>query len=95
MSDQKKSLEERLKAYPDLQNRIETILDNVEDASDEVKTADEAEERAIEQLRQLGAEVLQNWAAQKEKQKAATYQKDPVAKRHGKKKSIGTRRLAK
>jgi hypothetical protein len=95
MSDQKKSLEQRLKAHPDLQKRIETILDIVEDASDDVKTADEAEQRAIEELRQLGSEVMKNWAAQKEGQKAASYQKNPEAKGHGKKKFVGTRHLAK
>jgi len=93
--DQKKSLEERLKAHPDLQKRIETILDIVEDESDDVKTADEAEQRTIEELRQLGSEVMQNWAAKKEGQKAAAYQNNPEAKGHGKKKFVGTRHLAK
>ena len=57
MSDQKKSLEERLNAQPQLKKRIESILAIAEDTSDEIKTADEAEERAIEEMRCLGIRI--------------------------------------
>jgi hypothetical protein len=53
-----KSIDERLKAHPMLQGRIEAILDIVEDSAGEVERADEAERRMIEEVRQLGNEAL-------------------------------------
>ena len=42
MSNQKHSLEERLKAHPHLKQRIEKLLEIVEDASCDIDKADEA-----------------------------------------------------
>ena len=78
-----------------MKKRIESILAIAEDTSDEIKTADEAEERAIEEMRCLGNDVLQNRAELKEGQKTASYQKIPEAGSHGKKKSVGTQHLVK
>lgn len=86
MQKQEKSLEERLRDHPHLAERFETILRIVEDTADEIKTADEAEERVIEQLRSLGNDVLKDWAVQKEEQKVKEYKKMAKSKRHGKKK---------
>jgi hypothetical protein len=61
----KKSIDERLKAHPILQGRIEAILDIVEDSAGEVERADEAERRMIEEVRQLGNEALHGWAERK------------------------------
>ena len=52
----KKSIDERLKAHPLLEGRIEAILDIVEDSAREVGRADEAERRMIEEVRQLVGE---------------------------------------
>jgi nucleotidyltransferase/DNA polymerase involved in DNA repair len=52
------SLEERLKAYPELKAKIETMLGIIENSGGEVQKAAEAERRIIEELRQMGNEVL-------------------------------------
>jgi hypothetical protein len=61
----KKSTDERLKAHPILQGRIEAILDIVEDSAGEVERADEAERRMIEEVRQLGNEARHGWGERK------------------------------
>ena len=92
MTDRKLSLEERLAAHPELRARFEQILALVEDVDGQVTTADEAEERAIEQVRRLGHEMLQEWAARRSFQAAEqTLHEKPQARSNGKKNSTGTR----
>ncbi len=55
----------RLTHYPELRARFEEILAMVENEQADTFTADEAEERAFEQVRRLGQEVLQSWAERK------------------------------
>jgi vacuolar-type H+-ATPase subunit B/Vma2 len=97
MSEHKKrSLEERLQDNPTLRKRLESILDIAENAHGEFKTADEAEERAIEELRRLGNELLQEWAVNQEKKVVEDLGRQtdhPVG--HGKKNSTGKRHTAK
>jgi hypothetical protein len=57
------SLEERLKEYPELKTKIETMLAIIENAGGDVEQAAEAERRIIEELRQMGNEVLHGWAS--------------------------------
>ena len=71
MSSQIPSLEERLNAQPQLKVRSDAVLAIVEDAHEEVKQADEAERRVIEELRRLGTEALHSWAAQQEAEQGA------------------------
>ena len=52
-SDQKPSLEERLKQYPGLQAKIETLLGIMENAGGDIEKAAEAERRIIEAVRVL------------------------------------------
>jgi len=92
MSDRKQSLEERLKDHPYLRERFEAMLDIVEAAEGDVEKADEAELLVIEQVRQLGNELLHGWAKSKMAQQATTKQKEGKATGHGKKNSSGTRR---
>ena len=87
----KKTLSERLKQHPELEERFEMILDIVENAAGDVEKADEAERRAIEAVRQLGHEVLQGWALRQHQKKADEYDAKPGVGRKGKKNSIGTR----
>jgi hypothetical protein len=97
MSERKKgNLEERLKGNPILRKRIESILDLAENTDGKFKTADEAEERAIEELRRLGNELLQEWAINQEK-KATEHLKEQTesATGHGKKNSTGRRHSGK
>lgn len=91
----KESIDERLKAYPILQGRIEAILDIVEDSTGEVERADEAERRMIEEVRQLGNEALQGWAERKvEEHEVAVRRQVAGVKRNGKKNFAGTRHSA-
>ena len=57
----RESVVERLERHPTLKARMERMLDVVENASGDVRRADEAERRAIEELRQMGLEVMQSW----------------------------------
>src|ERR1700737_5583194 len=51
-------LEERLREYPELKAKIEAMLAIIENAGGDVEKAAEAERRIIEELRQMGNEVL-------------------------------------
>ena len=55
------SLEKRLSKYPHLRHRMESILGIIENDDGSCQTADEAERRAIEEVRKSGQEVLQGW----------------------------------
>lgn len=96
MSDRKKSLEERLAGHPELRARFEQILALVEDDDEQVNTADEAEDRTIEELRRLGNEILHDWATHKCSQAdRQTLREKPEANSNGKKNSTGSRRSGK
>ncbi|MCP3678838.1 MAG: hypothetical protein GY782_00485 [Gammaproteobacteria bacterium] len=86
----KNSLEERLKAHPHLREKFERILNIVENAHGDLEKADDAEQRAIEELRKLGNEVLHDWAIHQEKKKAEGMNTNKSkVKKHGKKNFIG------
>jgi hypothetical protein len=90
----KRSLEDRLNAHPRLRQRFDAILDIAENVDGNAKTADEAERRAIEEIRRLGNEVLTGWAESREEEEAREVEtREPPArvKGHGKKTSGGTR----
>ena len=94
MSKKKTSLEERLKNYPHLHKRFESLMDIVEDAGGDLDKANDAEERVIEEINQLGREALQGWAEDKEAAKARQFREtNESLKNKGKKKSIGIRFL--
>ncbi len=61
-----KTLEERLREYPGLYERISELVAVVENAAGDVVKADEAEQRVIEELRQIGQTALQSWAERKQ-----------------------------
>ena len=84
------SLEERLKEYPELKTKIETMLALIENAGGDVEKAAEAERRIIEELRQMGNEVLHSWARRKQQKKGEEYDTKPGVNRKGKKSSTGT-----
>lgn len=62
----KKNLEERLRAHPGLYERINRLVEVVENAAGDVNKAAEAERRVIEELRQMGQEALQGWAERRQ-----------------------------
>ena len=96
MDNQKKSLEERLEGYPKLKNRIGALLAIVEDSGSDLEKADDAEQRVIEELRQMGNDVLHDWALSMESKKNSELCSDNnEITHHGKKKSIGIQHLEK
>jgi len=87
---QRRSLEERLKAHPDLRSRFELILDIVDNAAGDIEKADEAERRVIEEIRQLGNEVMHGWGRRQEQKKEEEFENKPGVSRKVKKTSTGT-----
>jgi histidinol dehydrogenase len=85
------SLEERLNRHPDLKSKIESLLSVVENAEGDLVKANAAEQRVIEEIRQLGQTALQEWATrQNQAQHDEFIKTNPQAQRTRKKTSIGT-----
>lgn len=53
----------RLNAHPHIRSRMESLLSVVEDEGGDLKEADAAEMRVIEEIRRMGQESLEAWAA--------------------------------
>ena len=56
------SLVQRISRYPSLKNRIELLMNILEDCAGDCQKANAAEMRVMEELRQLGSEALHCWA---------------------------------
>lgn len=80
----------RLNQHPQLRARIEHLVDIVEDAGDDLRKADEAEQRVIEEVRRLGQEVLEGWACGQVVKRSEELDRTPGVSRDGKKNSAGT-----
>lgn len=79
----------RLAQYPELRARFEEILAVAENERGNANTADEAEERAVEQVRRLGQELMQSWAERKQERLVREYDARRDTRRRGKKNSTG------
>jgi hypothetical protein len=79
----------RLAEFPELRARFEEILAVAENARGDAQTADEAEERAVEQVRRLGQELMQAWAERKHERVVRDYDARRDTRRRGKKKPTG------
>jgi len=88
--ERSQALVERLQCYPMLRVRIEALLEVVENASGDVVKADEAEERVVQEIRQMGQEALQAWAERKQRRLEADYDRRPDVCHKEKKSSLGT-----
>lgn len=92
----KLSLEERLSDNPELLKRFDEIAALVENAAGDVVRADDAELRAIQEVRLLGAEVMRGWASRQNSQVSKNFEdKTEDVHRNGKKNSTGIPRLGK
>lgn len=81
------SLEERLNKHPQLKTRVEALLNVVENTENDIKNASLAEQKVIEQVRQIGQEVLEDWAIQQASRISNEFQTTHLLKtKHGKKK---------
>jgi len=90
-STEARTLEERLKDYPELKAKIEAMLAIIENAGGDIEKAAEAEQRIIEAMRQMGNEVLHNWARRQQQKKEDEYNSRPGVNRKRKKNSTGIR----
>lgn len=86
-----RSLEERLGEYPGLRERVEALLEVVENTSGDVVKAGEAEQRVMDEVRQMGREALQAWAQRKQARVEAEYDRRKDVSRKTKKNSTGIR----
>ena len=75
----------KLSEYPELRGRFEEILALMRNERGDANTADEAEERAIEEVRKLGLEVMQGWARRKNRRLAEEYDRREGYRRKEKK----------
>ena len=81
------SLEQRLARRPHVLARFHSIADLMDQSLAAGCTADEAEARAIEQVRQLGRELLGDWAQEQQDGSLARARTEhPQAIKHIKKK---------
>lgn len=86
----------RIESHPGLRERFEAILDIAENSSGQLITADEAEGKAIEEVKKLGKELLKEWALhQHSKALEQAKTTHPHAKSHEKKSYAGDRPLDK
>src|ERR1700693_4130404 len=84
----KRSLEERLQDQPELRVKVERMLDIIENAAGDVEKAAEAERRVLEEVRQMGNDVLHGWARRQEQKKEEEFNQKPGVNRKVKKTSI-------
>ncbi len=54
---------QRLERHPVMMARVQRLLDVMENTDGDVRRADAAERRTIDELRAMGQEVLQSWGA--------------------------------
>jgi hypothetical protein len=87
-----RSIDERLKGNPILRARLEAIIAIAENEDGSIEKADDAEQRAIEELQKLGNELMCAWATGQQQRKSEQQQlrAEQGVRRHGKKKSSGT-----
>lgn len=96
MTDRIVDFADRLRNHPQLFERFEEILAIIEDTGGNLDKADEAERKVIQEVRNLGHTVLQDWAQQKECQKGTELRASECSARgNGKKNSTGIRPMAK
>jgi hypothetical protein len=84
-------LEEMLKPYPGLEAKIKAMVRIIENAGGDVEKAAEAEQRIIEELRQIGSEALHSWARGQQQKKEEALNATAGMNRKEKKRFTGTR----
>ena len=75
-----------LEKHPDLRDRFASIVGIVENSEGNLKEADTAEERIIEEMRHLGREAMQGWAERQVEVTEQEIRQQPQMHRQGKKK---------
>ena len=83
-----------LNANPKIKSRIASLLAVVQDAAGDLKEADVAEVRLIEEIRLMGQEAMQCWANRQVEVTEQDVRLGGQVQREGKKNSAGTPPLA-
>jgi hypothetical protein len=83
-----------LNAHPQIKRRIASLLAVVEDAARDLKEADAAEMRLIEEIRRMGQEAMQAWATRQVEMSEQEIRRGGQVQREGKKNCAGTPPLA-
>jgi hypothetical protein len=83
-----------LEVNPGLRERFVSIALAVADSEGNLKEADAAEERIVEEMRLLGRAAMQQWAETRVAATEKEIRQQPSMHRQGKKKSAGIRKLA-
>lgn len=60
MSDEE--LLARLRRHPDIRSSMASLLSAVDDTAGDLKRADDAEDRLVEEMQRLGQQAMQAWA---------------------------------
>ena len=79
-----------LNAHPQIKSRIASMLAAVEDAAGDLKEADAAEMRLIEEVRRMGQEAMQAWANRQVERLEQEIRRGGQVQREGKKNFAGT-----
>ena len=85
-------LAERLDRHPEFRDKVEELLDIVDNKSGEANYADDAEDLIWEELRGMGQRALQDWAERKHERVVAESENRKELSKREKKGSTGTRR---
>jgi hypothetical protein len=80
----------RLNEYPELRERMEGLLNMIENETGNFTKANAAEQYAINELRKMGSDVLHSWAKKAEIKSATSFaEQNEIYGGDGKKKSNG------
>lgn len=81
----------KLNDYPEVREKIEQLIEIMENEDGSTTLADTAEFRVIEQIRGMGRAAMQGWAdRQNEKVSSEVKTEKPMFRKHVKKNSNGT-----
>ena len=86
-------LMELIKKYPQIGERIQSIINITENSSGKLDRADDAEEQVIIEMRMLGKEILQCWAETASQKKTEEISRNYHVTKHSKKNSPGKRHM--
>src|SRR5271165_4831082 len=89
------ALTSALRAHPELRQRVASIVLAVEGGGGELKEADAAEERIVDEMRLMGREALRVWAETRVEATEREIRQRPQMHRQGEKNSAGIRNSAK
>lgn len=93
-SDKQRSdeLAERLNRHPEFREKVEELLDIMDNKSGNANKADDAEDLIWEELRQIGQRALQEWAERKHERVVSESDNRQELTKKEKKGSTGIRR---